>query len=455
MCLMIGFDSVEKYDKEGDAWWSKGTNVCNVERDSPTMESTDNKLSPPTTEDPHDLPRTARKRKSTLRARDNAKKGNRDTPWTTTIPTTPAEPPSDHDHDDDDDDDNEEDTLIKERQRDAPIDAPSSHSTSHSSFLAATTDKTSFSTATSATLEPQSSSPPFIARSNNDHRRRRRNLFERALDAGLALCAVSTVLALVLLLDAYEYVIVPKASKPRLASEASAPASRTTAPTPAVTPTNPPASETNDTPSFRKDTKLAEIHARPPSEGIDDALVPSREAFPAKDVLPKEKRAIAQTVETKTDIDPFCPECTWLQTSITCAERFRFIQKRYHTDADDVVKKSLESQGCRRNNEARAPTRDDSYEAVENNAVDEEEDAARASEAEGRATEQVAREEGGIDLFCPECTWHTTSITCAARFKYIQERYHNDEDDVVKKSLLGQGCKRESGARKRLLRGRR
>ncbi|KAL7481025.1 hypothetical protein ACHAW6_006700 [Cyclotella cf. meneghiniana] len=417
------------------------------------MESMDNKPSPPTAEDPHDVPRTARKRKSTLRARDNAKKGNRGTPWTTNGPATPAEPPSDHDHDDEDDND-EEDTLIKERQRDAPIDAPS---------LAATTDKTYFSTAKTVTLEPQSSSPPSIARSNNDHRRRRRNLFERALDAGLALCAISTVLALVLLLDAYEYVIVPKASKPRLPSEASAPASRAAADAPAVTPTSPSASETDDTSSFRHDTKLAEIHARSQSDENNYALVPSREALPAEtqpqqpqDVLPKEERAIAQTVETKTDVDSFCPECAWLQTSITCAERFRFVQKRYHADADDVVKKSLLDQGCRRNDEARSPTRDESHEAVEKNAIDEE-DAARASdsEAEGRATEHIAREEAGIDLFCPECTWQTTSITCAARFKFIQERYHNDEDDVVKKSLLGQGCKRESGARKSLLRGRR
>jgi hypothetical protein len=408
------------------------------------MESMDNKPSPPTTEDTHDVPRTARKRKLTLRARDNAKKGNQGTPWTTTVPATHAEPPSDDDDDD---------TLIKEWKDADPIDAPSTH-----------------------LLEPQSSLPHVIARSKDSHHRQRRNLFERALDAGLALCAISTLLALALVLDAYEYSILPGASKPGLVSDALARMPAAAAP-PAMTPTNTSAakmSDMDDT-SFQHEMKheqqtvedryhelhslsVDEIHVRAQSKGVND---PSHEeAFPAKtqqqqqpqkqqqqDVLVEKKQVIAQTVEKETGIDLFCPECTWQQTSITCAARLKFIQDVYHNDHDDVVKKTLLDQGCRRNDDSTEK------ETVEDAALQKVNDAS-ILEAKEQVMEQIVQKEMGIDLlFCPECKWQTTSITCAARFKFIQDVYHNDEDDVVKKSLLDQGCKRENGARKRLLRG--
>ncbi|KAL3780578.1 hypothetical protein HJC23_004170 [Cyclotella cryptica] len=324
----------------------------------------------------------------------------------------------------------------------------------------------------------------------------------RPFDARHILCTISTFVALLLALDGHGYKVIPGAGRSQ--NQGNSPEGVSIPSAPEMTPKLSASTSTTISTEHEKtkeslekeieEAKLlieqnlqelenlstAETEQIAEVEGVDDTSLKAAEAstFKSQKVIDEEKHeVIEEIVEKQLGIDLFCPECTWQQTSYSCYERFQYIQKRYHTDEDDVVKESLLDQGCRRKGDSIDNEIDqaqllieekhqelESLSATETEQIAEDEGidntplklSSEASETEEKEEliEEIVEKELGIDEFCPECTWQQTSYTCEARFNFIQKRYHTDEDDVVKESLLDQGCRRKSGGGLRKLRGR-
>ncbi|KAL3780570.1 hypothetical protein HJC23_004162 [Cyclotella cryptica] len=224
-----------------------------------------------------------------------------------------------------------------------------------------------------------------ITRSAHDNRG---NIIDRALDAGLIVCSISALLALLLFLDAYEYIVVPGGSKTKSQNQVSTPSAPVTAPVSVPTesvsipvpgvpsvPESVPASVHSPTSTtshgsditqtmdslqqeIEKAQRLIEqkrleleslsttqVETLAESEGVDDTAL---KANTSSNIEEEKEEVIEEIVEKELGIDEFCPECIWLETSAhTCEARLRWIKRHYKTE-EDAGKKILLDQGCRK-----------------------------------------------------------------------------------------------------------
>ncbi|KAL7488361.1 hypothetical protein ACHAW6_013950 [Cyclotella cf. meneghiniana] len=328
-----------------------------------------------------------------------------------------------------------------------------------------------------------------------------RDFSARTLDARLVFCTITTIVALLLALDGHGYKVLPGT---RRSQNKGTPPEGISIPTAPVMMPKVSASTSETAATAHKRTKeslekeieqaqllieqnlhelenlsAAETEQLAEMEGVDDTSLKAAEAasFVTQEETDEEMHEVMEEiVEKQLGIDLFCPECTWQQTSYSCQARFNFIQKRYHTDEDDVVKEALLDQGCRRKDDSIDKEIDQAQllieekhqelenistaeteqiaeeDGVDNTALKQASEASKSEEKE-ELIDEIVEKELGIDEFCPECTWQQTSFSCQARLNFIQKRYHTDEDDVVKETLLDQGCRRKRGGGKRKLRG--
>jgi len=230
------------------------------------------------------------------------------------------------------------------------------------------------------------------------------NVIDRALDAGLVVCAISALIALLLFLDAYEYIVVPGASTTRSQKQVSIPAAPVT--TPVAAPT---------TSASIPLPVSASVPASVPASAPAPASAPSAKA---------KANGIAQTKDS-------------LQQEIEKAQRL-IEQKRQELESLSTaqVETLAESEG------------------VDDTALKEANTSSNVQEEKEEVIEEIVEKELGIDEFCPTCIWLETSVhTCEARLKWLK-RHYKSEEDAGKKVLLDQGCRKKSkdGVRRRLRR---
>ena len=200
-----------------------------------------------------------------------------------------------------------------------------------------------------------------------------RDFSTRSFDARLAFCTITTTVALVFALDGHGYKVLPGAGRNQ--NQGNLPEGVSIPTAPVMTPTVSASASTTTVTAHEKtkeslekeieqaqilieqnlheleNLSAAETEQLAEVEGVDDTSLKAAEAasFVTQEAIDEEKHEVMEEiVEKQLGIDLFCPECTWQDTSFSCQARFNFIQKRYHTDADDVLKETLLDQGCRR-----------------------------------------------------------------------------------------------------------
>lgn len=193
----------------------------------------------------------------------------------------------------------------------------------------------------------------------------------KILDGSLIVCAIGTLLALLLVLDAYEYVAVPGIS-------------RTNEQAPVVSSilTSQDEEKTDMQIELEKAQRyieqkraeleklsIEEIEKVAESEGVDDSqLKTDEEALELEEdsslqstlesetiedtILLEEKieaekeEVIEEIVEKEAGLDDWCPECIWLGTSeYSCKDRLWWIQ-RFYKAKEDPGKIALMKEGC-------------------------------------------------------------------------------------------------------------
>ena len=200
------------------------------------------------------------------------------------------------------------------------------------------------------------------------------------LDGSLIVCAVSALLALLLVLDAYEYVVVPGASTVNGRGKQGSAATIE----PTIDTVDPDASEAKKeielalaTLDFKrnefKQLSVEEVEAVAEKDGVDDTQLKHDQ-----EVIEREKSmetrnheidgtinentidetkieidkedVIEEIVEKELGIDDWCPDCIWLRISEhTCEARLGWLTGIYKVE-EDAGKISLLKDGCSKKN---------------------------------------------------------------------------------------------------------
>lgn len=203
----------------------------------------------------------------------------------------------------------------------------------------------------------------------------------KLIDGSLIICAIVTLFALLLVLDAYEYIVVPGASK---VNGRQAPMTVPISTKSNVTTTvDVPDAKTADLQMEIKraqqyimqkrqeleNMSVVQVETIAEEDGIDDtnlkadeelletqqdedeatiAQVTIEEQIAVKEKIQEEKEEIIEEiVEKELGIDDWCPKCIWLGVSgYSCTDRLWWIKKYYKVKEDDAGKKALLKDGC-------------------------------------------------------------------------------------------------------------
>jgi uncharacterized protein YjiS (DUF1127 family) len=185
------------------------------------------------------------------------------------------------------------------------------------------------------------------------------------LDRTLIFCALGTLLALLLVLDAYEYTVVPGASSLK-GREKTLPSQQQNM----VPDTNEPKKDLQiqleeaqryieEKRLHLKEMSVDQIEDIAESDGVDDtqlkvdeARLESQQSESIEDEVLEDKikeekeEIIHEIVEKEAGLDDWCANCIWLGTSDhSCEARLGWI-KRYYKAEDDSGKIALMKEGC-------------------------------------------------------------------------------------------------------------
>ena len=213
------------------------------------------------------------------------------------------------------------------------------------------------------------------------------------LDGSLIIVAIGTLLALLLVLDMYEYVVIPGASKVKLGSRAKAGS---------LVPITAPVSESTAT--YASDQVESDIQQE--IEKAKALIEQKRQELQNLSVMEVEAVAEKEGVDdTQLKVDHESLQKQELKQ--TTAPETKTIEDKVEQDKEEVI-------------------------------------------------EEIVEKELGLDDWCPSCLWSNTRYSCDARVSFLKTKYHNEEESS-KLTLLGQGfCSKENSDIKggrRLLRG--
>lgn len=191
----------------------------------------------------------------------------------------------------------------------------------------------------------------------------------KLLDGSLILCAVGTLVALLLVLDAYEYIVLPGASRANDRSPTSASVLD-------VQDENTDMQlELENAQRYieqkraeLKNLSVEQIETVAERDGVDDSQLkadeerlelkgdvalqsPKSETVKGTTMLEEKIEAekeeiIEEILDKEIGLEEWCPECIWLGTSqISCEDRLKWI-KRYYKAEDESGKIALMKEGC-------------------------------------------------------------------------------------------------------------
>ena len=214
------------------------------------------------------------------------------------------------------------------------------------------------------------------------------------LDGSLIIVAIGTLLALLLVLDTYEYMVIPGASKAKLGSRAKEGLSVSiTAPVSESTAINAPNQAESD---IQQEIEKAKVFIEQKRQELQKLSVTELEAVAEKEGIEDNQLKVDDELLQKQELK---------QTAAPETER---IEDKVEQDKEGVI-------------------------------------------------EEIVEKELGLDDWCPSCLWSNTAYSCDARVSFLKTKYH-DKEEASKLALLGQGlCSKKNSEKKggrRLLRGR-
>ena len=189
----------------------------------------------------------------------------------------------------------------------------------------------------------------------------------KLLDGSLIICAVGTLLALLLVLDAYEYVALPGASRvnSRLPAASSPLSDAQEEKTELQLELEEAQRYIEQKRAELKKLTVEQIETVAESNGVDDSQLKSdegrlesqedvvlqstepetAEATLKEQIQVDKEEIIEEIVEKEAGLEDWCPECIWLGTSEhSCENRLKWI-KRHHKAEEDSGKIALMKDG--------------------------------------------------------------------------------------------------------------